>query len=752
MKWFSNLKIKYKLAVSFCSVIALVLVLVLISLMTLLNMQRDYRSVIDFTMARYSSMIQTESNIINLRRVVTTIGLHTGDSNKISELKQQFESAYSNCINDINVYIDLVKNDYQLSEEDKTSRLSVIYELNKALEKYKSEVGNAVINNSYNNDINSVINSIDIGSDTINTLMNYVNSLKTAATDLANKTKEEQTKNIQNSIFALSVISIIIILISILLATVVSNAISKPINRLVKIAKDVTEGRLNVNIEKTTKDELGILTKSFYDVINIVNSMLMDINEMYNKHEEGELSFRIDTTHYVGSYEHVADGINNMVVSYIDMLEDIFKVLKAFANGDLTVTLKAYKGEKAIANEQVAQFRDSILEIVNDIGDIAKAGAEGKLATRADIEKYKGSWKSILIGLNEVLDSVIKPITEAQIVLVEMAKGNLKTRVTGEYKGDFAIIKDSLNYTLETVDGYIEEINKELDLMSKGNLTEKIGREYVGQFNTIKDSINKINSSLSKTMIEIMASSEQVLAGAKQISESAMALADGTNEQAASIEQLTATVDTINEQTKITAQNASNANDLSEKSTMNAEVGNEEMKKMLDAMIGIKESSDNISKIIKTIEDIAFQTNLLALNAAVEAARAGQHGKGFAVVAEEVRSLASRSQNAARETTALIEDSIARVNDGTHIAQATATALTTIVENAKSVSNIVASIATSSNEQAEAISQVNIGLSQISSVVQSNSSTSEESAAAAQELNSQAEVLKEMVSYFKVSK
>jgi len=256
----------------------------------------------------------------------------------------------------------------------------------------------------------------------------------------------------------------------------------------------------------------------------------------------------------------------------------------------------------------------------------------------------------------------------------------------------------------------------------------------------------------NEVLNNINAAAEQVASGAKQVADSSIALSHGATEQASSVEELTASIEEISSQTEQNANSANRANSLAETAKNNAIQGNDQMKEMMKAIEDINESSTNISKIIKVIDEIAFQTNILALNAAVEAARAGQHGKGFAVVAEEVRNLAARSAKAAKETTDMIEGSIKKVEVGTKIASETANALTKIVGDIAAIASLVSDISVSSNEQSVGISQVSQGIVQVSNVVQTNSATSEESAAASEELSSQAELLKEQVSRFKLKK
>jgi len=335
-------------------------------------------------------------------------------------------------------------------------------------------------------------------------------------------------------------------------------------------------------------------------------------------------------------------------------------------------------------------------------------------------------------------------------VLQELAQGNLHTMVMGAYKGDHAKIKEDLNQTVVSLEAYVGEITGTLEEMGRGNLNQEITSEFRGDFAGIKNSLNDINMQLSTTLLDIDGVSAQVESGAIQISDSGQALAQGTTEQASSIQELTASIEEVADETRQNAFRADEANQRAVAVGENARVGNAQMETMTKAMTEISKASNGISQIIKVIDDIAFQTNILALNAAVEAARAGEHGKGFAVVAQEVRSLAIRSSQAVKETTQLIAGSLEKVEAGTAIADQTSLSLKEILDEIEKVAALVGNIAAASNDQALSIAQINRGIEEVSTVVQTNSATAEQSAAASEELSGQAQLLKQMVSAFEI--
>lgn len=424
--------------------------------------------------------------------------------------------------------------------------------------------------------------------------------------------------------------------------------------------------------------------------------------------------------------------------------------LKKIAEGESVeyLDVKTFSGEFITIATNLNEMQASLQRLLDDAGTLAAAGIEGHLSTRADLSAHRGNFRSIIEDFNRSLDAFTAPLTEIMAVLKQMQLGSLSVSVTGSYPGDYAQIKEALNDTVSTIKSYVDEVSKILENMSIGVLTYSIESDYRGDFATLRDSINRINESLNVLLKDILLSANQVAAGTRHVSDGNQTISVGATEQSSAIEQLTATITHIADQTKLNAQHAGEVKSLSADLGSNAKSGNDDMENMQQAMVDIRTSSENISKIIKVIDGIAFQTNILALNAAVEAARAGVHGRGFAVVADEVRNLAARSANAAAETTELIENSILKVQQGTHIANQTAESLRRIVDGVENTAKLVSDIADASNSQANAIVQVNSGIENLSIVVQNNSATSEQTAAAAQELSSQAEMLRTMVMQF----
>lgn len=297
----------------------------------------------------------------------------------------------------------------------------------------------------------------------------------------------------------------------------------------------------------------------------------------------------------------------------------------------------------------------------------------------------------------------------------------------------------------------INRVADAAEVIGSGDLSQPMKPESNDEIGQAVAHFEHMRQNLNQSMNNIHVAAEQVAAGSRNVSEASVSLSQGAAEQASSVEELSASISEISSQTASNAENAGKANNLTIQARQQAAVGDADMKEMLAAMEDINTSSANISKIIKVIDEIAFQTNILALNAAVEAARAGQHGKGFAVVAEEVRNLAARSAKAAKETTELIEDSIAKVESGRAIAGKTAEALMIIMNNVSEVADIVSSIAKASSEQKLALEQIDQGVLQVSQVVQANSATSEEAASASEQLNAQAARLRETSDQFRLA-
>ncbi|MCX6640562.1 MAG: methyl-accepting chemotaxis protein [bacterium] len=475
-------------------------------------------------------------------------------------------------------------------------------------------------------------------------------------------------------------------------------------NVVIGTMKKIADG--DVSMEIKAKDNQDEITPAMKQMIESLRGLIAEANMLSQAAVQGKLEIRGQANNFKGAYRDIVQGFNNTLDAVIKPLNMAADYVQRISKGEIPPKITDnYQGDFNLIKENLNTCIEVLDNLRGSIKELCVNAWEGRLKDRADSTKYQGTYEKIVRGINEMMDNLTKPINEATLILEKVAQGDLSTSMSGEYKGDHAVIKNALNSTL--------------------------------------DALNDILGNVALAV-------DQITAGSQQVSDSSQSLSQGATESASSLEEISSSMQEMASQTKLNAENATQANQLTSSARKKADEGNTQMKQMLGAMSDINESSGSISKIIKVIDEIAFQTNLLALNAAVEAARAGVHGKGFAVVAEEVRNLAQRSAKAAKETTEMIEGSIKKVEKGTDIANVTAKALGDIVEGITKVTDLVSEIAAASNEQAQGIEQTTQALGQIDQVTQSNTANAEESASASEELSSQALQLKQMLSRFQL--
>lgn len=431
-------------------------------------------------------------------------------------------------------------------------------------------------------------------------------------------------------------------------------------------------------------------------------------------------------------------------------LENVQQLLEdgttAFKQMAAYISQKKYTQAMSLYQKSIKSAADDVDE---EISNVSKYFNDKSDSGRESVEK-RNDQSSFCLGIITLVCLILllgiattftRFITKPIKALTERAEKISKGDISDEKIE--AATNDEIGQMINSFNKVVERMKREVTIansVANGNLTIQVNPD--SKADELGNAFKLMVDLNNKTLGNIKESAYQVGAGAQQVAIASQSLAQGSTEQASAIEQVTSSINEVTTRTKQNAEEAQKAENLVNQAKEEAIAGTDEMNKMMSAMQDITESSENISKIIKTIDDIAFQTNILALNAAVEAARAGEHGKGFAVVAEEVRNLAAKSAAAASETAEMIEDSIEKTQHGSVIADETASKLAGIASNVEEIVKIVANIAESSNEQAAALGQIDEAVGQVSSVVQNNSATSEQCAAASEELSNQAQNLK----------
>jgi len=420
--------------------------------------------------------------------------------------------------------------------------------------------------------------------------------------------------------------------------------------------------------------------------------------------------------------ENLQKGYDLFVGQYIKGFNEASEILIGFAN---------------TANERAATQRIDSIQAQQIAWVSLSVFAVGSLAA------------TVLVGL-AIRRSILIPVKEIERVYGEMAKGNMGVSVNYESRDELGSMAKSIKRTNELLSAYIDDISEKLGQISEGDLRVAVDMEYIGDFAAIKHAMEETTLSLNQTLSIINNAAEEVSTGAAQVSTGAQALAAGSTEQAATVEELSVSIARISEQAVDNSSNVRVASRYVDQAGAGVTTGNEYMKQLTQAMEEIGNVSNDITKITKMIEDIAFQTNILALNATIEAARAGAAGKGFAVVADEVRNLAAKSAEAAKQTSHLIAESVSTIEKGTELTSQTAQILSEVEQKALIIKERITKIDQASAEQAAAIEQIKLGLNQVSSVVQNNAATAEENSASSEEMSAQALTLRREVGKFRL--
>lgn len=484
------------------------------------------------------------------------------------------------------------------------------------------------------------------------------------------------------------------------------DAIVGPMNEAANCIERIANGDVPELITEAYQGDFNTLKSNLNTCITAINLLVEDSDRLVQASVAGQLSTRADATKHKGDFKKIIQGVNDSIDAIVTPLSVAADYVDRIANGDIPEPISEdYKGDFNNLKDNLNTCISAINQLIFDANSLATAAVEGNLTTRAEVEQHQGDFRKIVAGVNNALDAMVEPISDTNEVMSALANGDLTKKMNKDYQGDFASLSNAVN-------------------TSVGNLEELVGK--------------------------VVTSAENIGKSAQEISSGVMNLSERTEQQASSLEQTASSMEEMTSTVKQNADNSLVANDLAIEAQKRAGIGGEVVGRAQVSMEEINTSSKKISDIITVIDEIAFQTNLLALNASVEAARAGEMGRGFAVVAAEVRNLAQRSAEAAKEIKDLIRDSVNKVDEGTEQVSRSGDTLGEIVESVEKVTDMISNISTASSEQSSGIEQVNKAISQMDEMTQQNAALVEQASAASASMAESSRALITLLSSFKV--
>ncbi len=575
------------------------------------------------------------------------------------------------------------------------------------------------------------------------------------------------------------------------------DALIEPARMAAAVVAQIAAGTIPPPIDRDLPGEYNALRDDLNRCITAINALVADTRGLAEAAAAGRLAARADASRHEGDFRRIVEGINGTLDAVVGPLRVAAGCLDRIARGDIPGPIEtAFRGDFDEIRGNLDTCTRAVRALVDDVNTLVEAAVAGRLGTRADAARHQGDFRRIVEGVNGTLDAVLRPVQSAAAYVESVARGEVPPRIEEAFPGDFARLRANLdtcgdairalvadadrlvqaavagrldvradaarhqgdfrrvvegvNRTLDAVIRPMQDAAAALERIAARDLTTRMSGDYAGEYAVVRDALNTASTNLDEGLQAVMMAADQVATATSQISTASQSLANAAGEQASSLEEVRGRLQEIS---GITCESAASAQRASSATQANADAatrGREIMGRLSSAIEKIKDSSDQTARIVKTIDEIAFQTNLLALNAAVEAARAGDAGKGFAVVAEEVRNLAMRSAEAARNTSDLIQEAVANAERGVAVNLEVTDLFDDIARQAQVVTEMVGGITTSVDRQAAEVGRIRDAVDQIGNLTQHTAANSEETAAVAEELAGQAQEMRTTVSAFRI--
>ncbi len=521
------------------------------------------------------------------------------------------------------------------------------------------------------------------------------------------------------------------LLITILWGSYLIRSIANPLRQAVSIARRIADGDLSMTFTVTRKDETGQLLSAMHNLVEKMRWIVEDMNTLTEAGQQGQLSIRADVSRHKGEFARIVQSMNDTLDAVVTPLHVAADYMDRIARGDIPKKIKAkYKGDFKTIKKNLNSLIKTMRELLHETNGLITAVQEGQLNRRGSTEHVIGEWRSLMTGINGVIEAFVTPITMTSRSLERLAVGDIPEKITDNYQGDFNEIKHNVNTLIEAT----QEVTRLAEAMAEGNLTVEVNER--SEQDALMQALNRMIQRVKSVVRNVKIVADSVALGCEELNSSAESMSQGASQQAAAAEEVSSSMEQMAANIR---QNADNARQTEQMSRESAEYAQESGRVVAETLMVMQQIAEKIG----IIENIAEQTRTLSLNATIEAARAQEYGKAFSVVASEVRSLSNSVRESAEEINNVATSSLS-------VSEQAGEMLKTLVPSILQTAELVQEINAASAEQSSGAEQINRAIQQLDQVIQQNASTSEEVASTAENLTMQAQQLQQTIAFFSI--